>query len=124
MFLQHRAQFFQALSIGLGQRIVDLVQTPVDTQECSVLVGGHLIGHQESIDARPQHGGVTANEPILVTRLADQHLAVEAQLGQDLAPALRDGLLDDGQMKNPALDHFQDILHRQGGIDPFDLHRR
>ena len=37
--LQHRPQFFQALAVGLGQRVMHLVQAPVDTLERHILIG-------------------------------------------------------------------------------------
>ncbi|MNP07478.1 hypothetical protein D3C76_995000 [compost metagenome] len=124
MFLQHRPQLFQALAVSLGQRIVDLVKTPIDAQKRYVLVRRLFIARQETIDAGPQHRRVAAHEPELFARLADQHLAIDAQFRQDLAPAFGNRLLDDGQMKDPALDHFQHVLDRQARVDPLDLDRR
>src|SRR3546814_15563913 len=80
----------------------------------SDLVRGRLIGRQESVDARSQHGGVTADKPIFVCRFANEHLPVETQLGQELAPAFGDGLLDDGQVENPGLNPFRSEARRVG----------
>ena len=93
-------------------------------RNADVLVGRLVVGLEEAIDTGPQHRRIAAHEPVLLARLADDHLLVEAQLGQDLAPAFGNRLLDDGQVENPGLDHFQHILDRQGRVDPFDLDRR
>ncbi|MGE6473299.1 hypothetical protein [Serratia proteamaculans] len=61
---------------------------------------------------------------MLLAWLTDDHLPIKPQLGQDLAPALGNGLLDDGQMENTTLDHFQHILDRKAWVDPLDLDRR
>ncbi|MNX67195.1 hypothetical protein D3C86_983150 [compost metagenome] len=123
MFLQHRAKFFQTLSVRLGQWIVHLIETTIDPQERGVLIRWFFVDGEEAINAGPQHRGITAHEPELFSRLADEYLLVETQLGQDLAPALGDRLLDDGQVEDPALDHLQHVLDGKARIDPFDCDR-
>ncbi|MNT30415.1 hypothetical protein D3C72_1662080 [compost metagenome] len=51
------------------------------------------------------------------------HLTVNAQLGHDPSPAHGNGLLNDGKMKDPGMDHFQDIFYRQGRVNPLDFDR-
>ncbi|MNG04376.1 hypothetical protein D3C84_875020 [compost metagenome] len=124
MFLQYRSEFFQALAISLGQWVMHLIETSIDAQERRVLIRRLFVPDQEAIDARPQHRGIATHEPEFFPRLADQHLPIETQLGQDLAPAFGNRLLDDGQVKDSTLDHLQHVLDRQARVDPLDLDRR
>ena len=124
MFLQGRAQFFQALAIGLGQWIVNLVQAPIDAQKRRIFVRRFFVTAEEAINARPQHRSIATHEPVFLARLADHQLPVETQLRQDLAPALGNRLLDNGQVEDAALNHLQHIFDRQRRVDPFDLDRR
>ena len=122
MFLQDRAQFFQALAVSPRQRVTDLVEASIDTLECHILVGRRVIGLEKPINAGAQHRGILAHKPELVARLADHHLLVKAQLGQNFRPALGNGFFHDRQVKNPGLHHLQDVFHRQAGVNPFDFH--
>ncbi|MNC06400.1 hypothetical protein D3C75_539110 [compost metagenome] len=123
MFLQHRPEFFQALAVRLGQRIVHLIETAIDAQECSVLIRWFFVDGEEAINAGPQHRRIAAYEPELFARLTDDDLLVKTQLGQDLAPAFGNRLLDDGQVKDSTLDHLQYVLDGKARIDPLDVDR-
>ncbi|MNR06125.1 hypothetical protein D3C85_1221880 [compost metagenome] len=124
MALQHGAQFLQTLSIRPGQGVVHPVQAPIDALEGGILVGRRPVAADEAVDTGQEHRSVTAHIPAHGLRWADLRLALDAQLGHDLGPALGDRLLDHCQVENPGLDHFQHILHGQARIDPLDLDRR
>ncbi len=51
-------------------------------------------------------------------------MTIDAQFGEDLAPAFGDGLLDHGVIEDAGLDHLQHVFHRQGGIGPLQHQRR
>ncbi|MNJ51909.1 hypothetical protein D3C77_472250 [compost metagenome] len=124
MALQHRPQRFQALSIITCQGVVHPVQAPVDTLEGRVLVRRRPIALQEAVDTGVQHHRIAPHIPAHGLGRGDLHFAIDTQLGHDPGPTLSDRLLDNRQMKDPGLDHFQDIFHRQRRIDPFHLDRR
>ena len=99
------------------------VQTTVNLLKRQILIGRGFITGQELVDTGVQHGGIAAYKPAHRGRLADQHLAVKAQLGHQRGPTFGNRLFDNGQMKDPGLHHLQHIFHRQARVDPLHLHR-
>lgn len=116
--LQGRTDLFQALAANPIQRILHLVQPPVDPFEGCILIVGEVIVLQEPIGTGPEHAGLLAHEPVHAGLLAKTQVLLDAQLRHDLGPALGDGLLDDCRRVDPGLHHLQHILHRQRRVDP------
>ena len=122
--LQDWADFLQTLTLSAPKRVMHLVQAPIHPLEHRIQICRVVIALEEAVDAGAKHRRITPHIPTHVAVLGQLQMAIQAQLGHHLGPALGNRLLDGRHTEDPGLDHLQHIFNGQGRIDPFDDDRR